>query len=480
MIVVYVVGIVFIVFMFIFTLPYKKTLRKKLNKKDYRLKLLYGMSMFVADRMPKKIIYRNTKINNLIRELYVKEDIKKEKYLYVVEKISVSILVIFVSLVFGVLVSSSENSNKNNIVTKLNRDSELIKTYEFIAEDNKGQQETIKIDLNKKEMSEESIKKLFESIKEPLIKQVLKDNKSVEYIDSPLDLVSSYGDENILISWQISDSNIIGYDGNISENVSKNGQNVTLTAMMILENVTEEYTFTVKVFPPKNKQSLQNHIQSYVNDNNVYEHEVQLPTEINGKKLKYYYKREKTGGWILPVGMIFAICIFFLKDKDLAKQRENRNQQMLIDYPQIISKILLYYSAGISIFSAFERIVEEYKNQKKKDSKFFRYAYEELELVLIKMKSGVSESVAINQFGIRCGLHCYIKFAAILEQNLKRGSRDLTNALKTEVNNAILAKKNSLLKEGNKISTKLLGPMILMLLVSMVIIMVPAFLSVQL
>ena len=79
MIVVYVVGIVFIVFMFIFTLPYKKTLRKKLNKKDYRLKLLYGMSMFVADRMPKKIIYRNTKINNLIRELYVKEDIKKRK-----------------------------------------------------------------------------------------------------------------------------------------------------------------------------------------------------------------------------------------------------------------------------------------------------------------------------------------------------------------------------------------------------------------
>lgn len=479
-VVVYVVGIALIALLFMCTLPYKKTLRKKLDKRQHKLKLLYGIAMFVADRIPKKVIYRNNKTNNLIRELSVKEDIRKEKYLYVVEKISISILVMFVSLVFGVLVSGSESSNGSTVIKKLDRHSSQIKTYEFVAENEDGQQETVKIELNKKELSEESIRQLFDSIKEPLMEQVLKDNESADYVDSQLDFVSGFGEENILISWEISDSSIVGYDGNISENVSEKGEIVNLTATMILENVSEEYAFSVKVFPSKDKQSLQNQLQSYVNDNGVYDDEVQLPSEINGKRLKYFYATENMSVWILPVGIILAVGIFFLKDKDLKKESENRNEQMMRDYPQIISKTLLYYSAGLSILSTFERIVQDYKSQKKKDENLFRYVYEELELTLTKMKSGVSESIAINEFGVRCGLHCYIKFAGILEQNLKRGSRDLTYALKTEVNSAMLVKKNSLLKEGNKISTKLLGPMILMLIISMAIIMVPAFLSVNL
>lgn len=479
-VVIYVVGIALIALLFICTMPYKKTLRNKLDKRQHKLKLLYGIAMFVADRIPKKVIYRNNKTNNLIRELSVKEDIRKEKYLYVVEKISISFLVIFVSLVFGILVSVSESGNGSTVIKKLDRDSSQIKTYEFVAENEDGQQETVNIELNKKELSEESIRQLFDSIKEPLTEQVLKDNESADYVDSQLDFVSGFGEENILISWEISDSSIVGYDGNISENVSEKGEIVNLTAMMILEDVSEEYTFSVKVFPPKDKQSLQNQIQSYVNANGVYDDEVQLPSEINGERLKYFYATENMGIWILPVGIILAVGIFFLKDKDLKKESENRNEQMMRDYPQIISKTLLYYSAGLSILSTFERIVQDYKSQKIKDENLFRYAYEELELALTKMKSGVSESIAINEFGVRCGLHCYIKFAGILEQNLKRGSRDLTYALKTEVNSAMLVKKNSLLKEGNKISTKLLGPMILMLIISMAIIMVPAFLSVNL
>lgn len=40
----------------------------------------------------------------------------------------------------------------------------------------------------------------------------------------------------------------------------------------------------------------------------------------------------------------------------------------------------------------------------------------------VKMKSGVSEINAINQYGERCGLHNYIKLANIIEQNIRRGT----------------------------------------------------------
>ena len=54
------------------------------------------------------------------------------------------------------------------------------------------------------------------------------------------------------------------------------------------------------------------------------------------------------------------------------------------------------------------------------------------------------------------------------------------DALKSEVNSAVNTRKNNVLKEGSEISTKLLGPMIVMLIISIVIIMVPAFLSINL
>ena len=73
----YVIIIVLMGLLFICTIPYKKTFRKKLDKEEHGLKLLYGMSMFLTDRMPKKIVYRNTATNKLIRELTVKEDIKR-------------------------------------------------------------------------------------------------------------------------------------------------------------------------------------------------------------------------------------------------------------------------------------------------------------------------------------------------------------------------------------------------------------------
>ena len=167
--------------------------------------------------------------------------------------------------------------------------------------------------------------------------------------------------------------------------------------------------------------------------------------------------------------------MFVLKDKDLDKEVEDRQKQMLRDYPNIVSKLLIYFGAGLSIKSAIERIVREYKKEKKE----LHFAYEEMDILATKMNSGVSETTAISEFGDRCGIHCYIKLANIIEQNLRRGSKDMVYALKTEVNSAVNTRKNNILKEGSEISTKLLGPMIIMLIISIVIIMVPAFLSIN-
>lgn len=46
--------------------------------------------------------------------------------------------------------------------------------------------------------------------------------------------------------------------------------------------------------------------------------------------------------------------------------------------------------------SSIERIVRQYEDEKKKNPKEYHYAYEELKMATVKMKSGVSEINAIN------------------------------------------------------------------------------------
>ena len=68
---------------------------------------------------------------------------------------------------------------------------------------------------------------------------------------------------------------------------------------------------------------------------------------------------------------------------------KKRNIQLQSDYPEILSKILLYSNAGLSIKSSIERIVRQYEDEKKEKFKKYNYAYEELKMATVKMKSGV-------------------------------------------------------------------------------------------
>lgn len=120
------------------------------------------------------------------------------------------------------------------------------------------------------------------------------------------------------------------------------------------------------------------------------------PENISGEKVSYYKSASKIGKYIPIVAFIMCVAVFFLKDRDLKSEVKKRNIQLQSDYPEILSKILLYSNAGLSIKSSIERIVRQYEDEKKKNSKEYHYAYEELKMATVKMKSGVSEINAIK------------------------------------------------------------------------------------
>ena len=147
-----------------------------------------------------------------------------------------------------------------------------------------------------------------------------------------------------------------------------------------------------------------------------------------------------------------------------------------MDYVPIVNKITILQNAGMTILASWDKIINDYE----KNSKETRYAYEEMKIARENIRNGCSETVAYIIFGKRCGIHSYIKFSNLLEQNIKKGTKGLKDILNVEVNEAFEERKILAKKKGDEASTKLLIPMGMMLIISMVIIIVPAFLSIKL
>lgn len=89
------------------------------------------------------------------------------------------------------------------------------------------------------------------------------------------------------------------------------------------------------------------------------------------------------------------------------------------------------------------------------------------------------ETESYENFGRRCNAQPYIRLGALLSQNLRKGTKGLTHLLRLESIQAFEERKARAKRLGEEAGTKLLLPMFLMLAIVLIIVIVPAFLSMQ-
>ena len=106
--------------------------------------------------------------------------------------------------------------------------------------------------------------------------------------------------------------------------------------------------------------------------------------------------------------------------------------------------------------------------------------YQELSYTCTQINNGLYEPLAYEQLGNRCGLPSYIKLSSYLATSLKRGGNDLGTLLSQEASTALMEQKADILQQGQQAATKLMGPMMLLFLVILCLVMIPAFLSMNL
>ena len=179
---------------------------------------------------------------------------------------------------------------------------------------------------------------------------------------------------------------------------------------------------------------------------------------------------------MLGLTLLSVAALILGKRREDDREQKKRERSMQLDYPDIVSRLSLYMGAGVSTRNAWERLVDQYEKKTEAEKKFHP-AYEEMRRTLYEMQSGVSEALAYERFGTRCRMQAYLKLGTLLSQNLRKGTKNLAGLLLEESREAFENRKALAKRMGEECESKLLLPMLLMLLTILILIMYPAAVS---
>lgn len=495
-----------------FILIYSKTRKYELkflsntNNQKKSLFFLYPMSLFLLDHLKLSFLFDRTgKIKSNLKALHVHKNTDIANKLYWCEKVSTFILILFVFNLLSLFATMklfdkqvlhdgkyinrpSYGEGSENVNLKVN------------AKNKKGEQIETNIDVsvNERRYKKENIEQIIKDTMNYIDVSILGENTSLDYITKPLNLIKKVPNTSITIDWELDKDGLINSQGKIEEDkieknkmkkdkieedkIEKEGILTSITAHIKYFDTKATYQIFLKLIPKEKTEEeiFLEHLKESISiksEQTITEEKLELPTNIGDSKLKYYLKKDSLDKKIFMLGFICAIVIFFGMDQDIQKKSKMRELQLMVDYPEIINKFVLLLGAGMTIKGAWGKIIDDYRKKIEKEPHSQRFAYEEMLVTWHELGVGVSESKAYENFGKRVKLISYLRFSSLITQNLNKGSKGLLDLLEFESIEAFEERKELAKRLGEEAGTKLLAPMMIMLVIAIFIVIVPAFMT---
>ncbi len=471
--------------------------------------VIYGCSLFLlmtiaflAKREPtkqRKLFYKSgaflfRKIRNTgygrentkkdMQALYPGRDIDKKVQAFYIEKIRIVLLIFLIGNLLSLSVylyqQQASRISKGGVITKnsweggsfamnLQAETEVI--------------EEISVLVEPRSLTEEEAEILAEEVFIKLASVILQQNAGVEQITGKLNMVSRLENYPFRISWESTNPKIIKPGGEVeNQQLPTEGEEVILTACLWYQDTYQDLRFQkdmeLRVYPPNKsiQQKWYDEVAQAIEkskEESAYEEKLQLPQTIRGKTVHWREKSSTDSICLWAMVLAAAFAIYAGQDKDLHKRVVKRDRQLDRSYPELVSKLALYLGAGITVKNAWKKIVQDYMEMENNVKS--NVLCEEMMISCRELENGVSESEVYYRFGKRLGGNRYRKLSGLLSNHLQKGNKNLLQILREEADLALEERKNAARVTGEEMGTKLLFPMMIMLLIVMIIIMIPAY-----
>ena len=432
----------------------------KFGDKDSILRFINPLSCYIYDTFLKdnRWLFKSDRVR-LFTLGY------KDEKTYTVKKLSTALFILMCALMMGAFLQIAyERDEKfgNTLIRAAPGGKD--KKIGLIAKGD-GIDTTLELEVPARIYSAEEIMGVFDEIYEDIVSRI------PDIVDRDLDF-KAMCDNDIIDIHIKSESPYIDDYGVIDEELLTDSCEALIKLYMEYEDYRGEYDIYLNLEPPKLSESkkkekeLKKEIENLIAENPSAD-KIELPSDYT-----YKVNTKNYAPFMVFAFLLLGVIYFFAPDSKLASSMAKRSEQMLLDYSELLSKLTLLLGCGMSLRSSFERIVGDYKKTGKK-----RYVYDELEITVNRMDSGYSQSAALEDFAFRCQLTEYTRLTNLLIQNLKKGNEGLLAKLEEEAADAFIQRKNTARIRGEKASTKLLVPMMIMLVLVLAIVIVPVFMS---
>lgn len=364
--------------------------------------------------------------------------------------------------------------------------------YQVFVEGLMEEEVPVAVTVEAQVYTKEEAEAIFTEVMDSMEDRIRGDNPSLMEVRTDLKLPGDVSEYGVSLQWYSSNSELINSTGKLlgevegeeevilsvglsTEIIEKGGKNEKKT-------YSQNYEMPIRVLPPSrsaDEQLLAEFGKELAKKDaeQLSEGSLKLPAAFQGHDLKYRTNEGGGYGAILLLGILAAALLASRKQSAERDRKKKRDRELEMDFADMLSKFVVLMGAGLTVRNVWERIVKDYEEAKEKGRLKERAVYEEMVWSCYQMKSGKPESEVYHEFGQRCRLPPYLKFCSLLDQNRRTGTKNLRQILQMEMAGAFEERKNLARRLGEEAGTKLLLPLFLMLGIVMVIVMVPAMMS---
>lgn len=440
----------------------------------------------------------------------IPKKVLKEQILCIAASLVLSVLVFFTSQNENILFNGNHIRRSNYGTGERNISLE-------VSGLTKDRDVPMDITVSPKRYTKESADNLFKDIVENIEGIIIDDDQSLASVSHDLNLMTKLKDKGIDMSWHFypdTDNqtdykkyrHLIEDDGTVNNDLIPKGEVVTGYLSLIMSTYivpgsaaeneesdkdytkikyhSEPYKIYVNVIPREisDYDLLLNNLKEKINDANISslgDDDLVLPTEYSGLNISYHETTDRTYLVFPFLGILAAIALYMRQNSLKKDEQKKREAMLMLDYSDLVSKLMVYIGAGLTIKNSFIIISRNYDRLVDRNLKPDRPLYKELRTLCYQFNRNIPESDVYLDLGRRINLKPYTKLVSLIEQNRRTGTKNLRTMLELEMNDAFEQRKTSAKRLGEEAGTKLLLPLFLMLSIVMVIVIVPAITAIR-
>lgn len=350
------------------------------------------------------------------------------------------------------------------------RDVSLILDAEGVLEDY-----AYEVEIEPQKVTEQQAADYFAKVTE-----IIADEFDGEWEEVPME--EGYLDGIVEAEWIFSPSGYISSDGTIlAEEIAQEGVLIDAAVTMKCGEYEQIYAFPFRLYPKaqSKEEALKKALEKWFVEQQALEGSayIALPTEILGVSLDWAEKKEYLSLKIIFVELAAVISILFSRKKKRELDEAEKRREAELEYSEIVGQLLVLIETGMTTRQAWARIGKQYAMKKERRLVKEGYVYEAILHMIRRFQEGENERCVYQNFLKEVDVLCYRRLMRILLNTLEKGNKDVCSRLKEEAHQAydqriLLAKKL-----GEETSTKMLLPLMLMMILVMGIVMIPAIIS---